>query len=77
MNVLEPEKLEWMKDLPAPRKKGTKKVGGHFKNKEKGLILATQCDFFSKSSSEFKPDEGIKSEMSQHLFLFFIFLNAF
>lgn len=26
MNVLEAEKLEWMKDLPTPRKKGTKKV---------------------------------------------------
>lgn len=26
MNVLETEKLEWMKDLPTPRKKGTKKV---------------------------------------------------
>lgn len=35
MNVVEPEKLKWMMDLPAPRKKGTKKVGGQFKNKEK------------------------------------------
>lgn len=35
MNVLEPEKLEWMKDLPAPRKQGTKKVGWQFKSKEK------------------------------------------
>lgn len=26
MDKLEPEKLEWMKDLPAPRKKGTKMV---------------------------------------------------
>lgn len=26
MDRLEPEKLEWMRDLPAPRKKGTKKV---------------------------------------------------
>ncbi|XP_070698735.1 RNA polymerase II-associated protein 1 isoform X2 [Pempheris klunzingeri] len=26
MNKLEPEKLEWMRDLPAPRKKGTKKA---------------------------------------------------
>lgn len=26
MNKLEPEKLEWMRDLPAPRRKGTKKV---------------------------------------------------
>lgn len=26
MDKLEPEKLEWMRDLPAPRKKGTKKV---------------------------------------------------
>lgn len=31
MNVLEPEKLEWMKDLPTPRKKGTKKVSWQFK----------------------------------------------
>lgn len=30
MDKLEPEKLEWMRDLPAPRKKGTKKVGGDF-----------------------------------------------
>lgn len=30
MNKLEPEKLEWMRDLPAPRKKGTKKVGRCF-----------------------------------------------
>lgn len=26
MDKLEPEKLEWMKDLPPPRKKGTEKV---------------------------------------------------
>lgn len=26
MDKVEPEKLEWMRDLPAPRKKGTKKV---------------------------------------------------
>ncbi|KAM9341123.1 RNA polymerase II-associated protein 1 [Symphorus nematophorus] len=26
MNKLEPEKLEWMRDLPAPRRKGTKKA---------------------------------------------------
>lgn len=26
MDKLEPEKLEWMRDLPAPRRKGTKKV---------------------------------------------------
>lgn len=26
MDKLEPEKLEWMRDLPSPRKKGTKKV---------------------------------------------------
>lgn len=26
MNKLEPEKLEWMRDLPAPRKRGTRKV---------------------------------------------------
>lgn len=26
MNVVEPEKLKWMKDLPAPRKKGTNKA---------------------------------------------------
>lgn len=30
MNKLEPEKLEWMRDLPAPRRKGTKKVGRYF-----------------------------------------------
>lgn len=28
MDKLEPEKLQWIRDLPAPRKKGTKKVGG-------------------------------------------------
>ena len=27
MDKLEPEKLEWMRDLPAPRRKGTRKVG--------------------------------------------------
>lgn len=37
MNVLEPEKLEWMKDLPTPRKKGTKKVSGQFENKVMSL----------------------------------------
>lgn len=26
MDKLEPEKLEWMRDLPLPRKKGTEKV---------------------------------------------------
>lgn len=26
MDKLEPEKLEWMRDLPSPRKKGTEKV---------------------------------------------------
>lgn len=26
MDKLEPEKLEWMRDLPAPKKQGTKKV---------------------------------------------------
>ncbi len=30
MNKLEPEKLEWMRDLPAPRRKGTKKVWRYF-----------------------------------------------
>lgn len=30
MSKLEPEKLEWMRDLPAPRRKGTKKVGRYF-----------------------------------------------
>lgn len=33
MDKLEPEKLEWMRDLPAPRKKGTKKV----ENKKQGF----------------------------------------
>lgn len=27
MDKLEPEKLEWTRDLPAPRRRGTKKVG--------------------------------------------------
>lgn len=27
MDKLEPEKLEWMRDLPPPRRKGTKEVG--------------------------------------------------
>lgn len=44
MNVLEPEKMEWMKDLPAPRKKATKKVSGQFENKV--ISLATQGFFF-------------------------------
>lgn len=26
MDKLEPEKLEWIRDLPAPRRKGTKQV---------------------------------------------------
>ena len=26
MDKLEPDKLEWTRDLPAPRKRGTKKV---------------------------------------------------
>jgi len=26
MDKLEPEKLEWMRDLPAPKRKGTKEV---------------------------------------------------
>lgn len=30
MDKLEPEKLEWMRDLPAPRKKGTNKVMQYF-----------------------------------------------
>ena len=29
MSKLEPEKLEWTRDLPAPRKRGTKKVCVH------------------------------------------------
>lgn len=44
MNVLEPEKLEWMKDLPAPRKKATKKVSGQFENIV--ISLATLGFFF-------------------------------
>lgn len=40
MNVLEPEKLEWMKDLPTPRKKGTKKVSGQFENK----VIISLCN---------------------------------
>lgn len=38
MDKLEPEKLEWMRDLPAPRRKGTKTVEreiSHNKNKNK------------------------------------------
>lgn len=30
MSKLEPEKLEWMRDLPPPRRKGTKKAGRCF-----------------------------------------------
>lgn len=54
MNVLEPEKLEWMKDLPAPRRKGTKKVGKQFKN-QTCSVFATPFNFFNKSFSVFKP----------------------
>lgn len=36
MDKVEPEKLEWMRDLPAPRKKGTKKVEN---KKNKVLII--------------------------------------
>lgn len=48
MNVLEAEKLEWMKDLPTPRRKGTKKVGKQLKNKTCS-VSATPFNFFNKS----------------------------
>lgn len=28
MDKLEPEKLEWLRDLPPPRRRGTKRVSG-------------------------------------------------
>lgn len=43
MNKVEPEKLEWMRDLPAPRRKGTKKVENYVlqlkKSKQKRFSL--------------------------------------
>lgn len=39
MDKLEPEKLEWMKDLPPPRKKGTEKVNEQFRQFCSDLLL--------------------------------------
>lgn len=46
MDKLEPEKLEWMRDLPAPRKRGTKKVTVVIweKIKQESFILLNAVD---------------------------------
>lgn len=42
MDTLEPEKLEWMRDLPSPRKKGTKKVIGDIDCSPKLYLLVSR-----------------------------------